>query len=107
CPVHRSDDRFCVRIEEELRAVETHPSLWLVRAGYAKTVQLSRPRIGQKVMPHLIRTLLDGDANEFFRIFHAVDQAKLNSSSVLGKNRKVHAITHPGCAERIRLTGKC
>jgi len=25
---------------------------------------------------------------------------------VLGKNRKVHAVTHPGCAQRIRLTEK-
>ncbi|KAG0506475.1 MAG: hypothetical protein Udaeo_01340 [Candidatus Udaeobacter sp.] len=57
-------------------------------------------------MPHLVSTLLDWDPDVFFRVFHAVDQAKLNSAGVLGKNSKVHAVTHPGCAQRIRLTEK-
>ena len=57
-------------------------------------------------MPHLVSTLLERDANVFFRVFHAVEQAKLNSGGVLGKNRKVHAVTRPSCAQRIRLTEK-
>jgi hypothetical protein len=67
---------------------------------------LSRPRIGQKDMPHVVSTLLDRDPNVFFSVFRAIDQAKLNSTGVFGKNRKVYAVTHPGCAERIGLTEK-
>jgi hypothetical protein len=57
-------------------------------------------------MPHVVSTLLDRDADVFFGCFNAVDQAELNSAGVLGKNRKVHAVPHPGCAQRIRLTEK-
>src|SRR6185295_5453179 len=105
-PAYRADDRFRVRIQQELRAVETHAPLWLVRAGYAKTVQLSRPRVGQKDMPNMVRTFLDRDPDVFFRVLHAVDQAKLNSAGVRGKNRKVHAVPRPGCAQWIGLTEK-
>jgi hypothetical protein len=57
-------------------------------------------------MPYLLSALLDRDPNVFFRVFHAVEQAQLNTPGVLGKNRKVHAVTHPGCAQRIGLTEK-
>ena len=57
-------------------------------------------------MPHLISTLLERDPNVLFRVFHVVDQTKLDSGGVLGKNRKVHPITRPSCAQRIRLTEK-
>jgi hypothetical protein len=59
---------------------------------------LSRPRIGQKDMPDLIRALLERDPNVFFGVFHVVDEAKLNASGMLRKNRKVHTVTHPSCA---------
>ena len=54
----------------------------------------------------MVSALLDRDPDVFFRVFHSIDQTKLNAGGVLGKNGKVHAVTHPGCAQRIRLTEK-
>ena len=57
-------------------------------------------------MPYLISALLQRDPNLFSRVFHVVDQAKLDSGGVLGKNRKVHPVTRLSCVQRIRLTEK-
>ena len=57
-------------------------------------------------MPHLVSTLLQRDSNIFFRVFNAVEQAKFNTSGMFGKNGKVDAVTHPGCAERMWVTEK-
>src|SRR4029077_5631156 len=69
--------------------------------------QLSRPRVGQEDMPHLVSTLRHRDPDVFCCVFDVVAKAKLNSTRVLVKNSKVHAVTHPGCTQRIRLTEKC
>src|SRR4029077_215534 len=57
-------------------------------------------------MPNLISLLPHRDAYVLFGCFDAVEQTKLNSTGVLGKNREVHAVTHPACAQRIWLTEK-
>jgi hypothetical protein len=49
----------------------------------------------------LIGVLGDRDANVFFSSLDAVEQAKLNTSGVLGKDRKVDAVPHPCRAQRI------
>jgi hypothetical protein len=57
-------------------------------------------------MPNLVSTLVEWDPHVFSCVLRASEQAKLNGRGVFGKNRKVHAVTHPGCAERIWLSEK-
>jgi hypothetical protein len=55
-------------------------------------------------MPHLISVFAYRNADVFFGRLEIVKQAKLNSSGVLGKESKVHAVAHPCRTKRIRIT---
>src|SRR5262249_7686382 len=63
-------------------------------------------RIGQELVPHVIRLFTHRNPNIFFSGLEIVEQAKLNTGGVLGKNGEVDAITHPCRTERIRITEK-
>jgi hypothetical protein len=54
----------------------------------------------------MIGMFRDRDSNVFFRGFDVVEQAKLDTGSVLGKDGKVDAISHPRRAEWIRMAQK-
>ncbi len=103
-PRHLPRDGFRIRVEKEFRAVESQPALRIVRAGNAKTIQLSWPHIGQKHMPDLIGVLGDGNSNVFFGGLNVVEQAKLNRSGCFRKEREVDAVAHPRRAQRIGIT---
>jgi hypothetical protein len=55
-------------------------------------------------VPDLIGVFSDRDSNVFFSRLDAVEQAKLNTGSVLGKDGKVDAVSHPRRAQRIGVT---
>jgi hypothetical protein len=65
---------------------------------------LSWTHIRQKHVPDLIGVFGDRDANVFFSRLDVVEQAKLNTGSVLGKDGKVDAVPHPRRAQRIGVT---
>jgi hypothetical protein len=65
---------------------------------------LSWTYIRQKHVPDLIGVFGDRDANVFFSRLDAVEQAKLNTGSVLGKDGKVDPVPHPGRTQRIGVT---
>ena len=52
-------------------------------------------------MPDLIGVFGDRDANVFFSRLDAVEQAKLNTGGVLGKDGKVDPVPRPRRAQRI------
>ncbi len=103
-PAHFSGDGLRVGVEKEFRTVEAQPAFRIVRARNPETVQLSRTHIRQEDVPDLIGVFIDRDTNVFFCGLDVVEQAKLNTGSVLGKDGKVHAILHPCCAQRIGVT---
>jgi hypothetical protein len=51
----------------------------------------------------LISVFVDRDTDVFFCGLDVVEQAKLNPRSVLGKDGKVDAVTHPCRAQRIGM----
>ena len=104
CPTDFSSDSLCIGIEKEFRTVKTQPALWIVRTGNAKTVQLAGARIGQKHVPDLISLFRDRDTNVLFGVLDIVEQAQLNTCSMLGKNGEIDAIPHPCRTQRIRIT---
>jgi hypothetical protein len=57
-------------------------------------------------VPNLIGMFVDRDTNVFFGSLDAVEQAKLNTRGVLGKNGKVDAVPHPRRAQWIWVTEK-
>jgi hypothetical protein len=57
-------------------------------------------------VPNLIGVFGDRDTNVFFRGLDAVEQAKLNTRSVFGKDGKIDTVPHPRRAQRIGVTEK-
>ena len=57
-------------------------------------------------MPNLIGVFVDRDTNVFFCGVDAVEQAKLNTGGMLGKDRKIDAVAHPGRTQRIGIAKK-
>src|SRR6266516_4004038 len=101
-PTYFSSDSLCIGIEKEFGTVKAQAVLWIVRTGNAKTVQVTGARIGQKHVPDLISLFCDRDTNVLFGVLDIVEQAQLNTCSMLGKNGEVDAVTHPCRTQRIR-----
>ena len=103
-PVDRAGDRLGIRIEQELRAVEAHAALRIVRAVNAIAVKLPGPHVRQKQMPDLVGVLGHRDADVLLRRLGAIEQAKIHRRRILREDREVHAVAHPRGAKRIRIT---
>ena len=102
-PIHLAGDRLCVRIDEQLRAVETHPALRIVRAVNAIAVKLSRLDIRKKNVPDLVCLLRQRDANVFLRCVKTIEEAEIDRRGRLGKERKIYAVAQPRRSERIGI----
>src|SRR5437868_11974955 len=102
-PIHLPRDRFRVRIDQQLRAVETHSVLRIVRAVNAIAIKLSRPHIRKKDVPDLVGLFRYRDPDIFLRRIDVIEEAKIDRGRVLGKNREVDSVAEPGRSERIRI----
>ena len=94
-----ADDQFCVRVEEELRAVEAMAAL--LRAVDAVAVEQARTRVRQVAVPDEVGALAELDALELAPAAR-VEEAELDARCVLGKEREVDPGAVPGRAERMR-----
>ena len=103
-PIHLPRDRLRVRIDQQFRAVEAQAALRIVRPGNAVTVELARPHIGQKHVPHLVGMLRHRDANIFLRRVELIEEAEVDRVRHLGKEREIHSVAEPRRSERIGIT---
>ena len=102
-PIHLARDRLRIRIDQQLRAVETHAALGIVRPINAVAVELSRTHIGQEHMPDLVRVFRHRDANIFLGRVDIIEEAEIDRGRHFGKNREVNSVAEPGRSERIGI----
>ncbi len=88
-----------VRVEQQLGRVEPMPVRRRPRAGDAVAVVLAGPDVGQVGVPHVVRTLRQGDAP---LASVAVEQGQLDARGVLAEEGEVGALPVPGRPQRIR-----
>ena len=104
-PLNGAADRLRIRIDEQLIRIEAVPCLRRIGTVHAISVQLSGAHIGEVAVPDLVAALEHRNAMTLLRIIVRVEQAQRDSGRVLGKDRKVDALSVPRGAQRIRLTG--
>ena len=73
----------------------------IIRPRNSEAVQLAWTQVWQENVPDLIRAFVDGDTDVFFCVLDVVEQAKLNSGSMFGKDGKIDAVSHPSRSQRI------
>src|ERR1044071_5652598 len=100
-PIYLAGDRLRIGIDQQLRAIETHPALGIVGPINTKTVELPRPDVGQKDVPDLVCLFRHRDSNVFLGRVDIVEQAQVDGGGVLGKDREIHPVAEPGRPERI------
>ena len=103
-PGNGAGDGFRIGVEQQLRRIETMAFLRLIGPVHAIAVKLPRSRFGQISVPDLIGVLSQTDARLLLRRVGRIEQAKLNGSGILGKEREADARAVPGGAERVRLS---
>jgi len=64
-PIHVAGDRFRVRIDQQLRVIETQALFRIVLTGNAITIQLTRPRVRQEDVPDIISSFRYRNADVF------------------------------------------
>ena len=81
-PVNMAEERFRIRVEQQLVRIEAMSELGSIRTVDAITVEQPGPRFRQVAMPLLIRVFGEGYALDFAAAFH-VEKAQLDLFRVL------------------------
>ena len=102
-PGERPDDRFRVRIDQQLVGIESVAVLGLVGSVDAVAVQLTRPDLGQVAVPDLVGPLPEPHALELAAAAR-IEQGQIDGLRALREEREVDALAVPGRALRIGLS---
>ena len=93
-------DGFRVRIEEDFVRVKAVSRGGVVRAVDAVSINKSRPRPVQVAVPDLIGFFGKREAARLDRRIGGIKQTQFDERGILGKQREVHPLAIPGCAQR-------
>src|SRR4029078_2112101 len=99
-----ADDRFRVRIEQQLLRIEAMALLRLIRTVHAIAVELAGPRFGQVAMTDVIGLLAQRDALQLAPPA-IIEQAQLDAFRMLREQREVDALAVPRRTLRKGFTG--
>ena len=93
-----------VRVQDNLVGVESMTGVRDIRTVDTVSVQLSRSQVGKIPVPDLVCLFRERDPMGLNTIRLGIEQAQINRSGVLGKDREVDSLAVPGRTERVWLT---
>jgi hypothetical protein len=103
-PLDAARNGLRVRIDQQLGWIEAQPLARFVRAVHAVSVILSRSNVRQITVKHVVGTLTQTDRVQLRVVALVREEAQVDGSRVLGKDREVDALSVPRCTEGIRMS---
>ncbi len=101
----RARDRHGVGVQEQLVGVEPMAGLRVVGAVDAIAVELARADVRQVAVPHVVRALLQLDAERLLLVSRGLEQTEVDGVGVLREQGEVDALSVPRRPQRVGLAG--